>query len=128
MIFAEKPMQKYWPAIKWWELRRIPFSLALLFAGSVVIFVLLEIGGHYTAPGEDIIEPILLILGSMAYVFAANAFYTLGWISEILWCGGDVSRTTALRPRIFWLGLFVSVFVTLSPAVILPTLWFLLHK
>jgi hypothetical protein len=54
--------------------------------------------------GEDV-KPLGLIVGALLYGFAANVLYTLGWISELLWSGGDTSRTEPFRKRVFSIGL-----------------------
>ena len=43
--------------------------------------------------------------------------------SELLWSGGDISKTRALRPRIFWIGLIGSSVLTILPAILVPAAW-----
>jgi hypothetical protein len=102
-----------WDAIVWWEVRRVPFNLALLASGLITVAVALGTGFFLPA----------LILGVAAYAAAANLLYTLGWISELLWSGGDTARTAPFRRRVFRLGLIGSVILTLLPAVLIALVW-----
>jgi hypothetical protein len=71
-------------AIFCWEKRRIVFNLAVLAAGLVTILVVLLVGDRLVKPGEDVEEPVGIMIGVVAYALAANACYTLGWVTEIL--------------------------------------------
>jgi hypothetical protein len=95
----------------------------LAILGIITISALLWIGSHLSASGEDVEEPLALIVGAVLYGLADNVFYTLGWISELLWSGGDTSRTQPFRKRVFFLGLVVSCVLMLLPAVLIPALW-----
>jgi len=112
-----------WDAVAWWEARRIVFNAAVLVAGIVTIIVIELIGDHYAHPGEDVEEPVAIIFGVIAYGIGADVAYTIGWISELLWSGGDTSRTEQVRPRVFTIGLLFSVGLTLLPAVLIPLAW-----
>lgn len=112
-----------WDAIVWWEIRRIPFNLAVGLVGFAASLTVVCVGGLLVKPGEDFVEPMLLIFGGVAYGLLANAFYTLGWVSELLWTWGDTSKTAPLRNRIFWLGLAASAGLTLLPAGAVVVLW-----
>jgi len=103
-------MKRPWDAITWWEIRRIPFNLAMLLAGFVSIYVVAS-----TAPGTDMGSPGLTLI---FYALAANLCYTLGWITELLWSWGNTERTEATRPKVFRIGLIFSVGITLLPAII----------
>lgn len=116
-------MNSPWDSIAWWEVRRIPFNLAVAAAGTVTVMAVIGIEGMFVRSGEDVIEPLGLLAGGVVFGILANLFYTLGWISELLWSGGDTARTETLRPRVFWLGLIGSVLLTLTPAVLVPLLW-----
>jgi hypothetical protein len=116
-------MKRAREAVVWWEKRRIVFNLAVLAAGLVSGLAIELIGSRFAQPGEDVEEPLAIIVGVIAYAVAANAFYTVGWITEILWSGGDTSRTEAIRPRVFRLGLILSVVLTLLPGVLVPIAW-----
>ena len=117
-------LKRPWDAIAWWEIRRLPFNAAVLVAGITALLVIELIGSHYAHPGEHVEEPMALLFGSVAYGIGANIAYTLGWISELLWSAGDTSVTEQKRPRVFRLGLWFSVGLTLLPAVLVPLTWF----
>jgi hypothetical protein len=116
-----------WDSIVWWEIRRIPFNLVLLATGLLTIFIILTVakslsgqaGNEYPTP--YILVPIVL------YGFAANIFYTLGWITELLWSAGDTARTAPLRRRVFRLGLIGSTALTLLPAGLAGLIWLAAH-
>ena len=116
-------MKRPWDAIAWWEKRRLPFNLVVLAAGLVSGLVIELVGGRLVKPGEDVEEPLGMILGIVAYAVAANLCYSLGWITELLWSGGDTSRTEPLRPKIFRLGLIASIALTLLPGILIPLAW-----
>ncbi len=119
-------MKQPWDAVVWWEVRRIPYNLALAIVGIATIATLFWIGRYFSPSSEDIVNPLGLIFGAVVYGIAANVFYTLGWISELLWSGGDTSRTQPFRKKVFLLGLTVSCVLTLLPAVLIPALWWML--
>ncbi len=98
-------MQRPWDAILWWELRRIPFNAALALAGVITVGLLEVLGAPLVPPGEDLIEPVFLFLMVGVYAVLANLGFTLGWVTELLWSGGETTRTEPMRNRIFWLGL-----------------------
>jgi len=116
-------MNRPWDAIAWWEKRRYLFNFAILVAGIASVLVVEIIGSHLVKPGEDLEEPFGIVIGVIAYAVAANLCYSLGWITELLWSWGDTSSTEALRPKIFRLGIIVSIVVTLLPCILLPLAW-----
>jgi hypothetical protein len=116
-------MKRPWDAIAWWEKRRILFNLAVLAAGVVSVLVIELIGSHLARLGEDVEEPIGILVGVIGYAVAANVCYSLGWITELLWSWGDTTRTEAFRPKIFRMGLGFSVVLTLLPGVLVPLAW-----
>jgi hypothetical protein len=116
-------MKRARETIVWWEKRRIAFNLAVLAAGFVSGLVIELVGSRFVKPGDDVVEPLAIIFGVIVYAVAANACYTLGWITEILWNGGDPTRTEAVRPKVFRLGMIFSVVLTLLPGVLVPIAW-----
>ena len=108
-------------AILWWELRRIWFNLVLLAAGLVSL-VLIFLVLSWIPSATDGVQSVFAIF---MYVVSANVIYTLGWISELLWSGGDTTRTADVRPRVFRMGLMFSAGITLLPAVLAPAIWVL---
>jgi hypothetical protein len=113
-------MKRPWDAIAWWELRRIPYNLVVGAVGLATILFIGWFASHLDLRDTDVLNPLGFILAIVAYGIAANVFYTLGWISELLWSGGDTSRTEPMRRTVFWAGVIVSALLTVSPAVLLP--------
>ena len=116
-------MKRPWDAIAWWELRRIAFNLILLVVGLISGFIIEFVGSRLVKPGEDVEEPLGIMVGVIAYAVAANLCYSLGWITELVWSGGDTSRTEAMRPKVFWLGTIFSAVLTILPAILVPVAW-----
>jgi hypothetical protein len=110
-------------AIVWWELRRIAFNAILLVTGACSFGIIEGIGAVLVQPGEDVVEPLALIFGGVVFVIGANACYTLGWITELLWSAGDTARTEGIRPTVYRRGLILSVVVAASPGVLVPLAW-----
>ena len=108
-------------AILWWEIRRILFNLILLAAGTVSL-VLIFLVLSWIPSATDGVQSVFAIF---MYVVSANVIYTLGWISELLWSGGDTTRTAKVRPRVFRMGLMFSAAITLLPAALAPAIWVL---
>jgi hypothetical protein len=104
-----------WGAILWWELRRIPFNLALLVIGVVSVLLMEVIAERVIPVGEDAVEPMLLMAGIGAYAVAANVFYTLGWVVELMVRRHDrvVARKSARE--IFKIGFIGSCVLTTAP-------------
>jgi len=117
-------MKEPWDAVFWWELRRIPFNLALLVVGMVSVVSFSAAGSLLVG---KLVAPALLVVGVVAYAIAANAFYTLGWVSELLWSGGATSKTAGYRRRTFYVGLAGSVALTLVPALAFGLVGVLMH-
>jgi hypothetical protein len=108
-------------AIKWWELRRTPYNAALLIVGCSSIWLVLYLGDQMVEPGEDVVEPLAVIFGPLLYALAANACYSLGWLTEII----DNSRSPQERQRLFWYGLSFSILVTAIPGMVAVFVWVL---
>jgi len=58
------------------------------------------IGAQLVQPGDDVVEPMAAIVGGTIFIVGANICFTLGWATELMWSGGDTSRTERVRPRI----------------------------
>jgi hypothetical protein len=123
--FKVAAVRRPYDAIIWWELRRIWFNVALTLTCACSFAILLGIGSRLVQPGDDVIEPLALIFGGVVFGVGANVCYTLGWITELLWSGGDTSRTEALRPAIYRRGLLFSLAVAAAPGVLIPLVWLL---
>ncbi|MGH6872531.1 MAG: hypothetical protein ACREHE_13605 [Rhizomicrobium sp.] len=121
-------MTRPWDAFAWWEIRRVPFNLIVLVAGVVTLFAIEIVGARLAGVGPEIMASPLFVAAVLAYAVAANVCYTLGWVTEMLWSGGDTTRTELHRGRIFWLGTGFSVLVTLVPMFLFPLLWAIFVK
>lgn len=60
--------RKWYEIILWWELRRIPYNVAMYFIGLLSFYI-----SYVTIP------LVYLIIGLLL-----NIFYTFGWITELL--------------------------------------------
>jgi hypothetical protein len=116
-------VRRPWDAVAWWEIRRIPYNLALLVVGVVSIYSMEVIGNHLVKPGEDLAEPIGMLIGIIIYAVMANICYSLGWITELVWSAGDTTKTEMRRQKVFQLGLIFSIGLTLMPAVVIFLVW-----
>jgi hypothetical protein len=65
-------MRKPWNVVVWWEIRRIPYNLALLVVGLVSVASIEWVGGRLTRAGEDFVEPLFLLFGVIVYAILAN--------------------------------------------------------
>jgi hypothetical protein len=101
-------VRRPYDAIVWWELRRISYNGILLAVGACSFGIIEGVGSLFVRPGEDVVEPLGLIFGGIAFVVGANACYTLGWITELLWSGGDTARTKDVRPTVYRRGVILS--------------------
>lgn len=99
--------------VLWWEKRRIAYN-ALILGVGFVSYVLLCLVAPYSVtlgPGEDVVEPILLIL----LPILINICYTLGWFVEGLMVPG---KSCTMGPHFMKLGVAFSLFVVLFPTVL----------
>jgi hypothetical protein len=110
-------------AVVWWEIRRIPYNLIMLVVGLSSLSVYYAIGNRLAEPGDEFDGPLGFLIGGILYGIMANIFYTLSWVTEIVWSDGDTSRTEMLRRKIFRRGLIVSVVLTTLPAVVGLLAW-----
>jgi hypothetical protein len=110
-------------AVLWWELRRVPFNAVLLTVSALSFVVIEGIGAQLVQPGEDVVEPMAAVVGGAIFIVGANICYTLGWTTELMWSGGDTSRTESMRSRIYRRGLTLSTLVAATPGVLVPLLW-----
>ena len=81
------------------------------------------IGAQLVQPGDDVVEPMAAIVAGTIFIVGANICYTLGWATELMWSGGDTSRTERVRPRIFRRGLIFSIVIEATPGVLIPLMW-----
>lgn len=100
--------------VRWWEWkRRLIYNAIVAVAGLPTVFIgVLYFDAFMMAGGE-------LILSALFWALAANAFYCLGWVIELLLMVYFKYSTGLGRLRIvvYIIGIVGSVFVTLLPAL-----------
>ncbi len=111
--------------ICWWEIRRIPYNLLVGISGFACIFALEAIGNAVLKPGEDAVEPLVLLLGVFLYAVACNLCYTFGWICEITLFSHARDAGVVFRTRAFSLGLLLSCAAPTVPLLLFVIAWFL---
>ncbi len=106
--------------IKWWEVRRIPFNLAVGTAGIFTLIVILAVAGIASEKfGEPLglpDPPIIAVFAVIGYGIGANICFTGGWIVEIVVRKIWAERVGAFAQISFALGFAFSVLLTLLPA------------
>jgi hypothetical protein len=102
-------------AIVWWELRRIPFNLILGSYGllCLLLFAWALDGSGNLAPGEDAIEPMLLI----AAPIAINVLYTLGWLLEVPVRAAHRGLSLQFGPLLLKVGMGLGIVLSSIPAL-----------
>lgn len=119
----EVPAARAWDVIGWWESRRIPYNLIVGSAGvascSIAGLLVLSYSAleHRFLSG-DIGNPFLSVMAIVFYAVCANALYTLGWIAELVVRTLWPSESERFGKTSFFLGLLLSVFLTLTPGII----------
>jgi hypothetical protein len=115
--------------IKWWELRRIPYNIAVGTTGiftCATIFVIAAIASRrFGEPLGLSNSPIFELLGVVAYAIVANVCFTGGWFVEIIVRNIWREKAGAFAEIAFSLGLVFSILLTLVPAVVLVLIFLL---
>lgn len=108
--------------ITWWELRRIPYNLAVGTAGVFTLVVTIAVA---TIASEKFGEPlglpdppILAFFAVIAFGIGANVCFTGGWVIEIFARKIWREHIGAFAQISFALGLVFSVLLTLAPALL----------
>lgn len=125
MSIARKRLAECRPVIVWWEKRRLYFNLLVLATGTVSVVLAEVIGGRLIPLGEDLVEPLMLLAGAIAYVAAANLFYSMGWVTEIVWSNGNPDAFAELRPKVLRQGMIFSFCLTIAPGMLFLIIWIL---
>jgi hypothetical protein len=68
--------------IAWWEIRRVPFNLAVGAVGVLSMIAMALIGNATVPSGEDFVEPFAILAGLSMAAVALNIWFTFGWIRE----------------------------------------------
>lgn len=82
--FVEATPPTIFQVIGWWELRRVVCNVVLIVAVIATWLGIAAVAGPHLAPGEDPVEPMVLVFFLPRYFAVANACYTLGWIIELI--------------------------------------------
>ena len=116
-IFKEPTSPKtIFRIIVWWELRRIPYNIFIGitgFIGLALFYYFADVSGAIK-PGEDLIEPLLLLISPIL----VNLAYTGGWVGEIVLLRMWGEKATNIAPLLLKLGVTISLFVVLFPAMV----------
>jgi hypothetical protein len=120
-IFAHQ-LEKSHPAhvVAWWELRRLPYNMIIAATSVLTLSVFYAVAFGCERSGGIPLgmprPPLLVLIAFIAYWIVVNAFYTFGWILELLVARVWHVSTPVFGPIAFTLGTAVSVVVTLVPA------------
>jgi hypothetical protein len=114
-----KPMD----AIRWWELRRVPYNLIVGAVGIASIVVMEFLGNVFLPPGEDFVEPLGLILGILVFGLLANLAYTLAWVVELRVSNADPGKHRVFRTQNFRKGLAWSCALASAPIWLSVVAW-----
>jgi hypothetical protein len=120
---TSKTRVSVWGIILWWESRRIPYNLAVGITGLLSLVLMERIGASFVGPGEDVEEPMGIMLGTLAFGFLANVGYTLGWIAEWKMSKGGIADHRAFRKRLFRIGLSASCALATLPVWLALLAW-----
>lgn len=104
-----------WEIIKWWELRRIPYTFLVGMVAVVSFFLTNSIAEKYAQAGEHFLKPASLLIGVPVALFVANIFYTLGWLLELLRKKLTGNDDPGFRGIAFYSGLIVSLLLMSLP-------------
>ena len=120
-IFAHQ-LEKSHPAhvVAWWELRRLPYNIIIAVTGLLTLSVFYAVALGCERSGGIPLgmprPPLLVLIAVIAYWIVVNAFYTCGWILELLVARMWRVSTPVFGPIAFTLGTAASVVITLVPA------------
>jgi hypothetical protein len=72
-----------WEVIRWWERRRILYTLIVGIAGVLSYLVANSIAEVYPQNADDFLKPAFVLVGVPFLVIVANICYTFGWMIEL---------------------------------------------
>jgi hypothetical protein len=103
--------------VQWWETRRLSYNVIV---GATGIGTLIYVNGLELMLGQGwLFRPGAALLMAGAYGLAANVFYTLGSVVELLAERWMKRPLYGLGPALFRHGLVFSVGLTVMPAILL---------
>jgi hypothetical protein len=109
--------------ILWWELRRLVYNAVLLVIGGATVAGCEWLITKMIPLGDDVIEPMGLIVGAVVYGAMANLFYTLGWIIELRGRKDDPVAARRQGQWMFRAGLLFSCVLTSLPFWFACLMW-----
>jgi hypothetical protein len=108
-----------WEIIKWWELRRIPYTIVVGGVGILSYFITNSIIENYAQTGEEYLNPASLLIGVPVAIIVSNVCYTFGWIVELARKRTSPEESRGYRVFAFYLGVIFSILVMSFPMVAL---------
>ena len=121
LVSTPQELRPWWKVIVWWELRRIPVNILVGCVGfiSLLGFFLFITLAHELKPGEDAVEPLVLLATPILF----NIGYTAGWIAELFLRIVWKERNPVIASALLKLGLSGSLFCALMPSVVWFVIW-----
>jgi hypothetical protein len=113
----ESPLCGRGDIIRWWEARRYHFNAFVLAVGFASWLLVMIAGSAAVKPGEDFVEPFVMLFGPGIYVAVLNFCYTLGWVVDTVLYNGRP------RTRLYKSGLILAVVLTALPGVWAVVAW-----
>jgi hypothetical protein len=108
--------------IGWWETRRIPYNLIVGSAGilTCIVIAIVGIGSNIFFNSDFGLPdpPLFAIFGVIIYGILANFCFTGGWLAELIVQRAWPEEANRFATTSFSLGLFLSVLLTLTPAIL----------
>jgi Na+/glutamate symporter len=108
--------------IKWWELRRIPYNIAVGAAGIITLIIVVAVAAITSEKFDEPLglpdPPIIAVFAVIGYAICANVCFTGGWLVEVLVRKIWRERAGAFAQISFALGLTLSILLTLAPAAL----------
>lgn len=102
--------RKWYHVILWWEIRRIPYNIIMLFSSLISFFVLCFV----VEGAEHFIHPMTPIV----FGFLANFCYTFGWITEYVIRSSSQKKSFTFARIALKAGLLFSILCVFAPNII----------
>ncbi|HEX5724365.1 MAG TPA: hypothetical protein VFX98_02805 [Longimicrobiaceae bacterium] len=104
-------------SLRWWESRRLLFNKVV---GATGLVTLSGVSVFFMLMGEFSVLPMIAV--AAAYGVAANVYYTLGWLIELVARAAWGRQAPDLGPLLFRYGLIFSVGLTRFPLLLVALL------
>lgn len=111
-----------WQAIGWWEARRIPFNLIVGGVGvlACLVDIIIVVASHFLFDSDfGVPNGFISLVVVLVYAVMANICFTGGWIAELIVRRAWPEEADRFATLSFSLGLVFSVFLTLTPGLML---------